>query len=598
MDEGWEILEKSLERLEDPVFVSLFWRKLSKFETNSPAVTLNLIRVDLREENFESAASRVERLIEAGESFELAEKLRTKVKLAEILIAEGAPKTAIEITLTLDDNGPERYRLLVNAHREIGDTAAASLSASQGLEIAPNHHGLRFAVLRLAWDLGDMEDVVVQANMILEDKPSHSTAHRFRLNALVKIGNIERLEDAINSTLAVVPGHIDAHRVAIDVAFSEYHDWKRTLHHCEQILSEYPEDRRSLCHKAHALSMLGKSDAALQVIESATEFHPEDDDVDLTAAQIHWKKEDGMHLERINRMLARYQLAPISSAADNHNIAVENIQCNPPICEEKGPLVSIIMTVYGRDQYLDVAINSILNQTYQNIELIIVDDRSPDDAFEYLQEWEQREPRLKIIQVEENGGTYLAKNTALLEVSGEYVAFMDSDDWTHPQRLERQVEKFQDDNDIKAVWHANLRIDENGNIMYKGKGVIRRACISLMCRREVFDQIGFFDSIRVGADTEFIERIVAHWGDGALLHDPLPTMFMLQHSSSLTGGGPFHISWRSITGPRLAHHSEFRFWHKRIKYGNENPYVSNSLGSRPFPVPEEMICGISKEGDQ
>ena len=251
------------------------------------------------------------------------------------------------------------------------------------------------------------------------------------------------------------------------------------------------------------------------------------------------------------------------------------------------------MTVYGKDKYLDVAINSILNQTYTNLELIIIDDRSPDDAWEYLQDMSKKDSRIKLLQVDENGGTYLAKNLGLTIANGDYIAFMDSDDWTHPQRIERQIDALKSEPGSKAVWNKYFRIDENGDIIFRGKGALRNACISLLCKKEVFKEIGFFDSLKVGADTEFVERIQAHFGKDALIEDPIPSMFMLQHSSSLTGGGKFHISWRSITDYRLAHHSSFRQWHRKISNGGESPYVSRILRIRPFNAPNEMLAGDS-----
>ena len=290
-------------------------------------------------------------------------------------------------------------------------------------------------------------------------------------------------------------------------------------------------------------------------------------------------------------MLTRHELAPIYSAAENQNISVENLRCDaPPSSMTNQPLVTVIMTVYGRDEYLDVAIESILNQTHQNIELIVVDDCSPDDAFEYLKERASGEPRLKAMQVEKNGGTYCAKNSAISVANGEYIAFMDSDDWTHPQRIERQLSAIQD-TPLRAVCHSYFRVNEFGDIFYKGVGAIRLACISLLAKRSVFEKIGYFDSMRVGADTEFIERIKATFGDDAVLHDPIPSMFMLNHSTSLTGGGRFQISWRSITGPRLEHHSSFKAWHKKIRYGDWTPYVAHPLRVRPYEIPAEMISG-------
>ena len=66
---------------------------------------------------------------------------------------------------------------------------------------------------------------------------------------------------------------------------------------------------------------------------------------------------------------------------------------------------------------------------------------------------------------------------------GEFITFMDSDDWTHPQRLERQISVLKSNIDITAVWHKCFRIDENGSIRFRGYGAIRNSCISLMCKR-------------------------------------------------------------------------------------------------------------------
>ena len=87
----------------------------------------------------------------------------------------------------------------------------------------------------------------------------------------------------------------------------------------------------------------------------------------MTSAHAHWKMDDKTkHIERINRMLTRHNLEPIYSIAENQSISVENLRCDAPSTSmENIPLVSIIMTVYGRDEFLDVAIDSILNQSHR-----------------------------------------------------------------------------------------------------------------------------------------------------------------------------------------------------------------------------------------
>ena len=587
-EEGWELLNRSLKNEYDRNQIDSFWKELASSHISSPHIDIEMIRIDLQASELTAAAHRIQRVTMVADDIQLSDKW--KLKLVNVLLDESAPDIANQIIQSIPEDTPEYTKTLIKIKRALGDNVGAMETAIAALE-DKSDHGVMFAALRLAWDLGSMEEVVSFSEKIIADKPTQRVAHRFRLRALVKIGDVERIENAINDSLESLPDFIEAHRVMIDIGFHEFEDWVLVTGHCKAILEIEPTDRRALCHLIHSQLRLGNFDEVSDLIKKSTETHPENDEVDLTAAQAFWKMENGNHIQRINRMLKRHELTPIYSAAENENISVENLRCDaPPSSMTNQPLVTVIMTVYGRDEYLDVAVESILNQTHQNIELIVVDDCSPDDAFEYLKERASGEPRLKAMQVMKNGGTYCAKNSAISVASGEYIAFMDSDDWTHPQRIERQLSAIKD-TPYRAVCHSYFRVNEFGDIFYKGVGAIRLACISLFAKRSVFEKIGYFDSMRVGADTEFIERIKATFGDDVVLHDPIPSMFMLNHSTSLTGGGRFQISWRSITGPRLEHHSSFKAWHKKIRHKGWNPYVAHPLRVRPYEIPAEMISG-------
>ena len=587
-DEGWELLSRGLKKQFKQDRVDLFWKELAESDVSSPHIDIEMIRIDLQASELTAAAHRIQRVTMLADDIQLSDKW--KLKLVNVLLDENAPLIANQIIQGIPEKTPEYTKTLIKIKRALGDNDGAMETALAALG-EKTDHGVMFAALRLAWDLGSMEDVVTYSEQIIVDKPRQRVAHRFRLRALVKIGDVERIESAVNDTLESLPDFIEAHRVMIDIGFHEFEDWSFVIGHCKAILEIEPTDRRALCHLIHSQLRLGNFDEVNNLISKSTEIHPDNDEVDLTSAQAFWKMESGDHIQRINRMLARHELTSIHSVADNQNISVENLRCDaPPSPLTNQPLVTVIMTVYGRDEYLDVAIRSILEQTHQNIELIVVDDCSPDGAFEYLKERASSEPRLKAMQVEKNGGTYCAKNSAISVARGEYIAFMDSDDWTHPQRIERQLSAIQA-TPYRAVCHSYFRVNEFGDIFYKGVGAIRLACISLFAKRSVFEKIGFFDSMRVGADTEFIERIKATFGDDSVLHDPIPSMFMLNHSTSLTGGGRFQISWRSITGPRLEHHSSFKAWHKKIRHQDWTPYVAHPLRVRPYEIPAEMISG-------
>lgn len=98
-------------------------------------------------------------------------------------------------------------------------------------------------------------------------------------------------------------------------------------------------------------------------------------------------------------------------------------------------LISVIVPVYKVEDYLEHCVESITNQTYQNLEIILVDDGSPDGCPALCDKWTQKDRRVKVIH-SKNGGSARARNLALEIANGEYVAFCDADDVMHPEMLE------------------------------------------------------------------------------------------------------------------------------------------------------------------
>lgn len=94
----------------------------------------------------------------------------------------------------------------------------------------------------------------------------------------------------------------------------------------------------------------------------------------------------------------------------------------------QGGLISVIVPVYKTQQYLDRCVQSIVDQTYQNLEIILVDDGSPDNCGVMCDAWAAEDSRIKVIH-KDNGGLSDARNAGLDAATGEYIAFVDSDDW-------------------------------------------------------------------------------------------------------------------------------------------------------------------------
>ena len=120
----------------------------------------------------------------------------------------------------------------------------------------------------------------------------------------------------------------------------------------------------------------------------------------------------------------------------------------------ENPLISVIVPVYNVEKYLERCVNSIINQTYQNLEIILVDDGSPDNCGAICDEFAEMDNRIKVIH-KENGGLSSARNTGLDIATGEYIAFVDSDDWLELDTYEWFISAIKD-NDIAICGHRTV----------------------------------------------------------------------------------------------------------------------------------------------
>lgn len=128
----------------------------------------------------------------------------------------------------------------------------------------------------------------------------------------------------------------------------------------------------------------------------------------------------------------------------------------------KNPLVSVIMPAYNVKKYIAEAIESILSQTYSNWELIIADDASTDTTREVVSNYVDKDLRIKLICLDKNSGPVIARNKAIGKSSGEYLAMLDADDVSLPDRLAKQVGFLEYNKDIDFVGSSAELIDENG----------------------------------------------------------------------------------------------------------------------------------------
>lgn len=122
---------------------------------------------------------------------------------------------------------------------------------------------------------------------------------------------------------------------------------------------------------------------------------------------------------------------------------------------------SIITPSYNSYLSISATIRSVLSQSFTDWEMIIVDDCSSDNSVEVIQSFVEHDSRIKLIHLTENSGAAVARNKAIEAATGRFIAFLDSDDLWHPEKLERQI-KFMTDKDIAFSFSAYEKIDENG----------------------------------------------------------------------------------------------------------------------------------------
>ena len=125
----------------------------------------------------------------------------------------------------------------------------------------------------------------------------------------------------------------------------------------------------------------------------------------------------------------------------------------------QGPLISVIVPVYKVENYLDRCLRSITGQTYQNLEIILVDDGSPDRSGEICDQWAARDSRIKVIH-QKNGGGGAARNAALDAASGQRIGFVDSDDYIDPGMYRHLSELLDTGADIAECGYVETETDQ------------------------------------------------------------------------------------------------------------------------------------------
>jgi hypothetical protein len=292
-------------------------------------------------------------------------------------------------------------------------------------------------------------------------------------------------------------------------------------------------------------------------------------------------------LRALNSFLASYGLGGLSLMDDKKSVSVTNITCAALPCIENTPLVSILVTVYNTSPYLKSSLASLLSQTYKNLEIIAIDDNSTDDSMEKLKEIASLDKRVKVLKNKINSGTFASKALALKYAKGEFIVCHDSDDFAHPEWIQRQIKPLLENKKFAASVSQWIRVDDNGG--FKARSVIPQSRLnsaSLMFRKAVLERVGLWDIVRTGADSEFYARFRLVFGKKAVKYIKLPLTIGAYRENSLTNSFSYGYDKNGISPVRLQYWEAWSKWHiERLKRG-EKPIMP--ADKRPFPIPKEI----------
>jgi hypothetical protein len=276
-----------------------------------------------------------------------------------------------------------------------------------------------------------------------------------------------------------------------------------------------------------------------------------------------------------------------------------------------GALVSVIMPAWNAERTIRAAANSILKQTWGNLELLIVDDASQDGTWAAMQEIAACDQRVKIHRNAANVGPYVSKNIALSMAKGSWITGHDSDDWAHPQRLEHHLKAvLAGPSPCRASHTYMARITASGEFdtfsrigAFSLDGVTRVSSISTLFEGTLLrEQLGYWDSVRFGADSEMISRTKRILGD-EFRSIPQIGMLCLSMQTSLTNHADFGIRTAAggLSPIRAAYVSAWTKEHEirpldqlYMPFPNANsPYAEDENHKVPIASVHENLQGMN-----
>ncbi len=299
---------------------------------------------------------------------------------------------------------------------------------------------------------------------------------------------------------------------------------------------------------------------------------------------------DEAQLAVINEFFLASGLAPVEKRNKEQPLSIANLHSNAePRTLDQSEKVSVVIPAYNAAESIEWVLDSILEQTWRNLEVIVVDDFSRDATCNIVESVALRDPRILLIRKTTNEGAYPSRNAGMKAATGDFVLVHDSDDWSHPQRIELQLEALRNNPDLvatKSYWtRVTFDLEVRGTWRPIGS-LFEVNYSSLLFRRELLDKLGFWDEVRISGDAEFYFRLRKTFGENSVHKLPRTHLLALSliRENSLTRLKATHL--RSLFyGLRWSYRDSYLFWHSRAAARNDPLVLTHSAPKRQFPIP-------------
>jgi hypothetical protein len=293
-----------------------------------------------------------------------------------------------------------------------------------------------------------------------------------------------------------------------------------------------------------------------------------------------------------NKYLKQYSSQVALMPRGNRFLSLSPIGTNG-FCQHNHLKVSVIMCAHNAESTLEAAAESILRQTHNNMELLIVNDKSDDKTGLIAEGLRDRDPRIKVIHNNQNYGAYVSRNIALKQIDGDYFTCHDADDIAMPTRLERQLGHLLKEGSTSNIC-LMLRVSPEGQVTRKTApnsnspdGLSKVCHISGFHDASFFrDNFGFWDSVRYGADSELLGRIKTH-SSAKLTTLPSVEYLALDSEASATRDATVGLFSEKGQKIRELYKNSWTSWQRSA----QSLYLGHPQASRVFFAPSEFLVG-------